>query len=272
MATFPVTEFIPYLPPQCCYIKGQQEIGQETNFHHWQVFVCFERKLRLQGVREVFGTKGHYELSRSAAAVDYVWKEETRVEGTQFELGELPMKRNSKTDWDKVKQSAKRGALDEIPSDVFINHYRTLKLIHKDYMERPKDQENVCGIWYTGIPGSGKSHMARERYQDYYLKPCNKWWDNYQNEENVIIDDLDKNHKVLGHHLKIWSDKYAFLAESKGSAIYCRPKFIVVTSNYKIEDIWFEDPILCDALKRRFIVTEFNFKYVPPRVNEAENE
>jgi len=260
LLTIPHAGFTPYLPDGCCYIKGQLEKGEETEYLHWQILVCFTKKVRLQAVRTTFGDV-HSELSRSAAANDYVWKEETRVAGTQFELGNLPLKRNSKEDWDLIKENAKKGKFDDIPSQVFVGHYRTLKMIHKDYMAKPPDLTTVCGIWYTGVPGSGKSHMARERYPNYYLKPCNKWWDNYQAEDNVIIDDLDLNHKVLGHHLKIWADKYAFLAESKGSALYARPKQIIVTSNYKISDIWFEDPVLCEALKRRFIVTEFNFVY-----------
>lgn len=33
------------------------------------------------------------------------------------------MKRNSETDWEKVKENAKLGKLDEVPADVYIRCY-----------------------------------------------------------------------------------------------------------------------------------------------------
>lgn len=44
--------------------------------------------------------------------------------------------------------------------------------------------------------------------------------------------------QTLSHYLKIWTDKWPFPAECKGSVV--RPEFdyFVVTSNYSIEEIY----------------------------------
>jgi hypothetical protein len=84
---------MPYLPPGISYIKGQLEQGA-GGFIHWQLIAYCDRTRRLAWIRQLFGDV-HAELSRSVAAESYVWKEDTRVEGTQFEFGSKPIKRNS---------------------------------------------------------------------------------------------------------------------------------------------------------------------------------
>lgn len=114
LLTIPQHDFVPWLPPGVAYIRGQLESGNEGGYLHWQLLALFGRKLTVTAVKAIFGARAHVEPSRSAAADDYVWKEETRVDGTQFELGERPLRRNVATDWEAVRASAKRGALDGI--------------------------------------------------------------------------------------------------------------------------------------------------------------
>lgn len=42
----------------------------------------------------------------------------------------------------------------------------------------------------------------------------------------------------LGHYLKIWPDRYPFLAEIKDSTMQIQSQKTIVTSNFKIEQIW----------------------------------
>lgn len=87
--TIPHADFLPYLPANCNWIRGQLELSNETQYLHWQLVVAFKSKLRLAAVKNCFGRTVHAEPCKSDAANDYVWKEDTRVAGTQFELGKL---------------------------------------------------------------------------------------------------------------------------------------------------------------------------------------
>lgn len=78
----------------------------------------FKKKVTLKRAKEHFNAQTHLEASRSDAAEEYVWKEESRVMDTQFELGKKPMNRAKKDDWDKVLADAKKGDMDEIPADI----------------------------------------------------------------------------------------------------------------------------------------------------------
>ena len=66
----------------------------------------------------------------------------------------------------------------------------------------------------------------------------------------------------LGHYLKIWADKCACTGEIKGGVVkLCHTTFIV-TSNYSIEAMWKDDPVMAAAIKRRFKVTHMTTPYM----------
>lgn len=111
------------LPSDCVWIRGQQEECPTTERLHWQMFASFAKPQRLAAVRSKF-CGCHWEPSRSQAAEEYVWKEDTRVPETQFEVGSKPLRRNNRGDWDAIRQEAQAGNLQNIPADVYVRYYR----------------------------------------------------------------------------------------------------------------------------------------------------
>lgn len=97
------------------------------------------------------------------------------------------------------------------------------------------------------------------------MKSQNKWWDGYNNQDVVLIDDFDKMGTGLSHYLKIWADPYGDIdGEIKGSTIPLNFKELYITSNYTIEELFWseQDQQLSSALLRRFEV--LNFDVFPP--------
>jgi len=258
IGTIPFQHFTPFPMPGTKWIKGQLERG-EGGFLHWQIMVAFSKKKSLSGVRELFGPF-HFELTRSPAAGDYVWKEQTRVEGTQFELGKKPIDRANAAEWDKVWDSATKGDLMGIESSLRIQHYRTLRAIASDYCEPIEMERTVYVFW--GDTGTGKSRTAWQRggLDSYPKDPNTKFWCGYRGQEVVIIDEFRGNIHIS--HMLRWLDRYPVIVEIKGASMVLQAKTFYITSNVSPEN-WYPDldEKTKSALLRRLQVTHFmNFE------------
>jgi hypothetical protein len=111
-------------------------------------------------------------------------------------------------------------------------------------------------VWVWGEAGIGKSRWASQQapIAATYKKNLNKWWDGFLplTHRNVIIEDWHPRADCLSAHLKIWADRYPFIAEVKGSSLTMEPGrwTLIITSNYPIEACFREEDR--GAIKRRF--------------------
>lgn len=251
--TIPQHQFTPYLPAGCEWIRGQLEIGGDTQYVHWQLVVGFKRKLRLGGVKRIFGDSAHAELTRSAAAEDYVWKDDTAVANTRFELGQRSVKRSSKTDWDQIWQSAVDGKFESIPAGIRVSSYAALSRIAKDHL-KPTAIERTVTV-YVGPTGVGKSRRAWEAagWDAYPKDPNTKFWDGYRGQEHVVMDEF--RGKIDISNILRWTDRYPVSVETKGSGAVFNAKRIWITSNLH-PDRWYPDldQETKDALMRRLTI------------------
>lgn len=152
------------------------------------------------------------------------------------------------------------------PSLGMIQNYSRLKAnltaLQLD-LKKTAPRKQVCGKWIIGRPGVGKSHFARELIRPgvaRYVKAQHRWWDQYQGESIVVLEDLSPpgpksslTLEELGYLLKIWTDRWECSGEVKGGTVKLVYNLFVVTSNYSLDDFGFDNECLA-ALKRRFVI------------------
>lgn len=252
------------LPDELTWIRGQGETG-EGGYRHWQLFVSFASKASLPQVTRIFGERSHAELSRSRHAEDYCWKEATRIEGTQFELGSKAFRRNSATDWDAAWASAVARDFMSIPASLRLRSYRTLCAIASDYEQPVAREVNTTVFW--GSTGTGKTFRAWESAGTtaYCKDPRSKFWCGYMGEGNVIIDEFRGGIDIS--HLLRWLDCYPCRVEVKGSSRPLRATNFWITSNVPPHN-WYPDVDVETqaALLRRMKVIEMSeLPQSPPR-------
>jgi len=246
------------LETDCDYAIIGKEVGL-LGTPHLQMFFYFKTMKSFSQMKALH--RGvHWDIARGTSEENSIY---CSKEGDFEIIGEPPMTKEEQGRLGAQAYSdawtfAKAGEIESIEASIRLKCYHTLRTIEKDYQPRIQGNDFTCGYWYFGPSGCGKSKAAYTEFPEAYRKSCNKWWDNYLGEKIVIMDDVDKGHAVLGHHLKLWADHYPFHAESKGSSRMIRPEKFIVTSQYRIEEIW-PDVETQDALNRRFTIKEFSY-------------
>lgn len=239
----------------CRYLLYGKEIAPETGTPHLQGYVYFPAGKSFAATRALL-PRCHLLVARGTPSQNYNY---CTKGGAFVERGDRPMDPGERGNLERDRyiaawSSATEGRLLEIPEDIRIRHYGTLKRIARDFQPTIAQLTNTCGIWIHGESGCGKTRAVYARYPEAYPKPMSKWWDGYQGEETVLLDDIDpESRSWIGRFLKVWSDRYCFVAEDKGGSRKIRPERFIVTSQYSIEEI-FSDNETRLALNRRFIV------------------
>lgn len=245
---------------KCRYIVVGHEVGKRGT-PHLQGQVCFEQPKTFRAFRNSLpeGMSPHIEPTIDLhASIEYCKKD-----AKFFERGKAPISNEAKGQMEKdrwvgILAGARSGEFETLPAQVQFTHARTLDYIYRREQARVRLANSFETMhWYCGPSGTGKSRKARETWPEAYLKACNRWWDGYTDQETVLIEDFDRAHDGLCHHLKLWADIYPFAAEVKGGTVKIRPRRIVVTSNYHPSAIWTADEDL-EPILRRFKVTVFN--------------
>jgi len=245
----------------CIYHIMGYEVCPTTKRPHIQGFIYFENGKTMNAVKTLFQCKEmHLETKRGTfkQASDYCKKE-----NEFYECGVLPDDPQDKGQKSReIFENAIKAArvsmesLESLDPINYVRYFSTFEKISKAGKAKPANISHYPGMLFTGAPNGGKSRLARFcADESFYLKDKNtKWWDNYNGEPFVLLDDVSPNDVSGNINLwKQWFDIYPFIGEIKGlsgGTGWIRPKTICITSNYSFEEL-FPDNISKEAMRRR---------------------
>lgn len=219
---------------------------------HLHAFLRYERKVTWRAnLWDIAGHHGNYQQSKSREAViKYCTKEGNFIANIDVQSAKMKKAcRNKELIDEDAKKLVDDGTIGllQLPSLVKAKAAYFLA-------QPPFRADDVRGFWVVGPSGSGKTHLARTKAETYFLKAQNKWWDGYEGQHHVILDDFDEQGLCLAHYLKIWADKWECTGEIKGGTVSLMHRFFWITSQYEIGDLWNlpEQQEIRDALRRRF--------------------
>lgn len=250
----------------CVWMIFGHEVG-ENGTPHLQGAVSFSTYKYAKSLGKLF--PWHIDVMRGSHQENktYCTKEDTT---NYFEKGIMPLPRGhnggeaTKRKWEEAYNAALEGRFDDIPEQMRIQYYKTFIAIYNDN-KKDKSMEDLGDkelkdsfLWIYGDTGTGKSHTARRISKELgceepYIKSLNKWWNGYSNQLVTIIEEADPDRcEHLASFFKQWCDKWNFTAEAKGSVFpSIRPRYIIVTSNYTIDEC-FPKAQDSEPLHRRF--------------------
>lgn len=243
---------------RCDYGVWQLELGEETGYPHWQIYISFSSPRRFRTIKDHFPT-AHIERRRGshAQARDYCSKEDTRIDGP-WEHGEY-----------HEQQPGRRSDVQELHQSVLDG--RTMREL---WFEKPAMLRLYRGVQamvaaigqpYAGVrrvfvlhgaPGTGKSLrcsiIAPNAYRVTAPATAGQpvWWDGYSGEEAVIFDDFYGWYKFAA--LLVLIDQYPTRVQYRGGSCPFNGKLILFTSNLPPER-WYPNvgELRLEALRRR---------------------
>lgn len=240
--------------------------SRPNSTHHFQCFVVLKDGKTRSAFKRIV-PRAHFEVCGGSpeSNITYCTKD-----GEWIESGTRPMTQAQKGKaggdaekerWTHMRELAKvrdwQTFETEYPRELTLYDGAFEKVAMQYAPNIDLEDNTVVGIWIYGPTGTGKTyHVFHNMVDDrtkVYQKNISKWWDGYKQDKHevVLIDDVSPFHVKIADDLKVWVQEYAFNAEYKGGSFYIRPKQIVVTSNYRISDIWM-DKITQETLGRRF--------------------
>lgn len=250
-------------------------VGHEIaagGFEHWQGYVEFGYRKSILQCKKLLG-QGHYEARKGSAEQAALY---CKKDGQFYENGTLSFSAQGRcSDLSKaIKLIIESGEslpdlADKFPG-TYVRYNRGLeKLVAIRKKTIPWRKVAVEIHW--GVPGSGKTRQAFDRFPDLYryrYAAGAEWWDGYDGQSAILFDEFEGQlplKSILeycdGHPLPLWV---------KGGRTVAAWTTVIFTSNYPPTDWW--PPVKFQENRRVSLVKEYKEPILPTAIIAAVSE
>jgi len=229
------------------YCIAQEEVCPETKREHIQSYWQFTSPIRFNALQKLLPPGAHIECARGTPEENrqYCSKLDSRkTDCSPFESGECTSqgKRKDLNDFcDAIDKGAKE-------ADILDNHelrpvwckYQGLYKRYKQAKIRPRNRETCPDVtFFTGAPGVGKTKRVFDEHKDdVFVKDNTKWWDGYEGQRCILIDELDTHDHWRIEEMLRFLDRYPYQGQTKGGYVNINSPFIAITSNKTLNDLY----------------------------------
>lgn len=225
------------------YIKFQYEYGGRERTPHYQGILWYEESILCSRLKHHFPKASFRICNNIAGSIKYCGKKKDGKGGERiagpWEKGEIPAQ-GRRTDILSAKESIDEGKslreLFDLHPEVCIKYTHGIKTAHElRSFARERTWQTYCYV-YWGNAGTGKSLACETEAAEWgggiYRLAIEGgsggkiWWDDYEGQENIIIDEWMCGMKLSD--LKKLIDRYPYRLAKKGGHVNMLAKRIFI--------------------------------------------
>lgn len=234
-------ERIQALAGDCPFLCYGREVCPDTARPHLQGYIEFRNAKSLARVKELLGAPtAHLEVARGNRQSNHVYC--TKSDPIAFVHGDPGGGQGNRTDIAGYVAAITEGAtISELlvsHPEQFVKYHgayekiRFASMVHRD----PANPPDVR--WFYGESGAGKTQeAARIGGDDCYWKPPGRWWDGYEGQRTVILDEFRPDWWSFNYLLRLL-DRYPLSVEIKGGTRVFNSPIIIITCNRKYDELY----------------------------------
>lgn len=243
---FTINDDAAHHPPldldKIAYCIYQKEQCPTTGKHHWQGYVVTKVAVGLLGCKEVLGSGGAHVGNCDGTHEEniiYCTKERTRLDGP-FEFGDRNAiesgKPGKRTDLAIISERAKhRGGVEAIAieyPEYYVRYHRGLHALRGWFLGQRNPETTPDVRVHFGPSGAGKTRAVYDERGDrqIYQKDGSKWWDGYDGQEIVLLDDFAGSDDIPPTELLKILDRYPHRVQTKGGYVVLAPAIFIITT------------------------------------------